>query len=206
MYFKNRTYSQDVGRFLNRNPWGYIHTQPSLYDCVANNPTYYTEPTSTLAPPVPVPVAPPIAPPVPLPPGNPWVVQPLRGNLYILAFYTGWTIGKGIDEGFKYYTGEAASTTLGNWIAAKCGPTTTTTTPTPIRRICCCLYVISGEDERNPTWALEYADISGNGCFKQAAIDCPNPAMVGPGMIYKATLVAIQVGPCPTGLPQVPEQ
>jgi RHS repeat-associated protein len=49
MYFKNRYLLPGLGRFLNRNPWGYTHTLPNLYDYVSNRVTSWLEPWSTTA-------------------------------------------------------------------------------------------------------------------------------------------------------------
>jgi RHS repeat-associated protein len=46
MYFRTRQYDPVLGRFLNRNFWGYVHSFPTLYDYVSNRPTQYVEPLS----------------------------------------------------------------------------------------------------------------------------------------------------------------
>lgn len=52
MFYRLRPYHQAAGRMLNRNPWGYIHKTPSLYDYADNLPTRYTEPFSAVIDPV----------------------------------------------------------------------------------------------------------------------------------------------------------
>jgi RHS repeat-associated protein len=42
----NRYFSSDLGRFLERNPWGYNHSFPHLYDYVSNRPSVFIEPYS----------------------------------------------------------------------------------------------------------------------------------------------------------------
>jgi len=46
MYYRTRPYSPLLGLMLNRNPWGYIHRNFSLYDAMSQNPVLRTEPFS----------------------------------------------------------------------------------------------------------------------------------------------------------------
>jgi RHS repeat-associated protein len=43
MYFKNRYFSQNLGRWLQRDPIGY-HDSPNLYEYVTSRPTQFTDP------------------------------------------------------------------------------------------------------------------------------------------------------------------
>ena len=45
-YFRTRYYSPALGRFTNRNPWGYIQGRQNLYDFEKESPTRYVEPLS----------------------------------------------------------------------------------------------------------------------------------------------------------------
>ena len=45
-YWKIRAYSYDLGRFLERNPWGYGHLEQTLYDLEDDNPNNTLEPLS----------------------------------------------------------------------------------------------------------------------------------------------------------------
>jgi RHS repeat-associated protein len=47
MYYRTREYDCGLGRFLNRNPWGYIQSRWSLYDFCQDSPAVYMEPFST---------------------------------------------------------------------------------------------------------------------------------------------------------------
>ncbi|MBI3831840.1 MAG: RHS repeat protein [Planctomycetes bacterium] len=48
--WKLRYYDYALGRFLNRNPWGYAHDFPNLYDFVDDQPTDWLEPMSKKTP------------------------------------------------------------------------------------------------------------------------------------------------------------
>jgi hypothetical protein len=43
MYFKNRYFSQNLGRWLQRDPIGYLES-PNLYEYVTSRPTQFTDP------------------------------------------------------------------------------------------------------------------------------------------------------------------
>ena len=45
-YFRTRYYSPNLGRFTNRNPWGFIQGRLNLYDFEKNSPTRFVEPLS----------------------------------------------------------------------------------------------------------------------------------------------------------------
>jgi RHS repeat-associated protein len=51
-YFRTRYYSPALGRFTNRNPWGYIQGRLSLYNFEKNRPIRTLEPTSILIDPL----------------------------------------------------------------------------------------------------------------------------------------------------------
>jgi RHS repeat-associated protein len=46
MYYRYRPYDPRIGWMLNRNPWGYVHRNFSLYDAMNQSPVYYVEPFS----------------------------------------------------------------------------------------------------------------------------------------------------------------
>ena len=48
-YFRTRCYSPALGRFTNRNPWGYIQGRLSLYDFEKGSPVRHVEPLSAAA-------------------------------------------------------------------------------------------------------------------------------------------------------------
>ncbi|MBI3828859.1 MAG: hypothetical protein HY291_05050 [Planctomycetes bacterium] len=86
--WRYRYYDYSLGRFLNRNPWGYIHSFPHLYDFVSDRPTDWLEPLSggwreapAKWPPDPGPVP---GPPTPAgPPGTYATISGATGSIYI---------------------------------------------------------------------------------------------------------------------------
>ena len=47
-YFRTRYYVPALGRFVNRNPWGYIQDRYNLYDFAKDNPLAFSEPFSAV--------------------------------------------------------------------------------------------------------------------------------------------------------------